>query len=1253
MKIEKITLTSLTSFEGTHTIDFTAEPLRSASLFAIAGDTGAGKSSLLDAICLALYNRAPRLDQSDRLTREQRRQETEGPDRLPLGDPRGLMRRGTKQSEVSVVFSMPDGSKWEAQWFCRLKRTGNYDSEERKLKQLAPQKRTIEADKRGLQAEIDRIIGLDYEQFTRTVLLAQNSFATFLKAKKDDKSALLEKLTGTELYARISEEIHRLHQEAAQRAENIEHHIEGLLHDQLTPEQLNDLEMNLGQMEKRKSLLSEQENVLHRRRDYLRRYNELRRINTEAETARVNAAREVARHQSDRERLLRYDSIQPVRGSYARLIDLKQQLSDTDARRQDLEKEKRTLEQELGRVNEEFDTQQARLHDAERENLERQGDLNEGRKLEGEITMETASLQQALQRQRQAEEDLDTAQKKLQSQQTQRAQQEEKQKSLNLRRQQLAVHHKMFENYDLLREKLDTFGKESRRNAEEQKKLHTAQNAVARHKKELATRKEELYRVSARQRALQQTIQLLRDEAAQEDLQHVEKRLIEARSLQEKLQQAVVLWKRLTAQYEASEQLSADILRNQAEIEAQQRELKTAEAVQEAYRLNFEQRQREYLLSNNQDIIELRKTLREGMPCPVCGGTHHPYHTETERELGQLADTLRKNFVEAKERFDEQAKTTQQLRLAVTELQARTQEQRQQQISVQHQLEQSRKEWEQYAVLDASLHSSSATQDRHLRLVFLNQMIENTVRSLHTIEENYERLQKNRAQTDEQSRELDQLRGRIDDLANQNRALELSLGMEQKNADDAERQIKQSNSSLERLFEDLSQLISLSDWLSDWLKRPDLLLEKIKGAYDEWNTTLRQIDQTDHFLDQIGETIRSQEAICEAMLQRRQQTVEETENVRQSLNRKQERLRLLFGTSSPHDEQERLSRRVREAKESLESARGIFESVRNRLTAQSSIIDTLFETRQQLQQTIAEQHSSLDRWLLRYNMDHSPMQVQELGKLFEADEDWTSLRNLLDGLQTKLEIAENNLQTVRHQFVEHQNDPERPDMERDETESTVASELSDVMRERENLQSEIYAIQLSLSKHYSGLKKAEGEQQKLESARQDALEWSRLDQLIGSADGKKFRQIAQSHTFAYLVAAANQQLRRLSPRYRLRQIPGTLAIEVVDRDMMDTKRYVTSLSGGETFVVSLALALALAGLSAHGLAIGSLFIDEGFGNLDQESLELVMQALSNLEDSQGRKVGVVSHTNLIREQIFPQIRIKKLPTGGRSRIEIC
>jgi len=162
--------------------------------------------------------------------------------------------------------------------------------------------------------------------------------------------------------------------------------------------------------------------------------------------------------------------------------------------------------------------------------------------------------------------------------------------------------------------------------------------------------------------------------------------------------------------------------------------------------------------------------------------------------------------------------------------------------------------------------------------------------------------------------------------------------------------------------------------------------------------------------------------------------------------------------------------------------------------------------------------------------------------------------------------------------------------------------------------------------------------------------WERLNGLIGSADGKRFRRIAQAYNLDYLLTHANQHLDSLTPRYRLARGGSELGILVIDGDMADERRSVHSLSGGETFLVSLALALGLASMASHQLAIESLFIDEGFGSLDPESLALAMDALDGLQ-AQGRRVGVISHVQEMHERIPLQIRVE--PRGnGASGIRI-
>jgi exonuclease SbcC len=173
----------------------------------------------------------------------------------------------------------------------------------------------------------------------------------------------------------------------------------------------------------------------------------------------------------------------------------------------------------------------------------------------------------------------------------------------------------------------------------------------------------------------------------------------------------------------------------------------------------------------------------------------------------------------------------------------------------------------------------------------------------------------------------------------------------------------------------------------------------------------------------------------------------------------------------------------------------------------------------------------------------------------------------------------------------------------------------------------------------------------LEAARLAARRWLVLDDLVGSADGGKFKRLAQQYTLEVLLEYANEHLRRLSPRYRLARGSEALSLLIVDGDMGDQLRGVHSLSGGETFLVSLALALGLASLSSQRVRVESLFIDEGFGSLDADTLGMAMEALDRLQ-AEGRRIGVISHMHDMAERIGVQVRVER--TGpGSSRLTVC
>ena len=205
MKILAIRLKNLTSIEGTVEVDFTAEPLCSAGIFAISGPTGAGKSTLLDALCLALYDKAPRFAASV----ESVNLADVGDNRINQSDVRNLLRRGTSDGYAEVDFLGVDGHRYRSCWSVRRTRnkvSGSLQPQMMEVKELDTGKE-FQGTKKELLAQLVELIGLTYEQFTRTVLLAQNDFATFLKSKGAAKAELLEKLTGTGVYSFISQEV--------------------------------------------------------------------------------------------------------------------------------------------------------------------------------------------------------------------------------------------------------------------------------------------------------------------------------------------------------------------------------------------------------------------------------------------------------------------------------------------------------------------------------------------------------------------------------------------------------------------------------------------------------------------------------------------------------------------------------------------------------------------------------------------------------------------------------------------------------------------------------------------------------------------------------------------------------------------------------------------------------------------------------------------------------------------------------------
>lgn len=1252
MRIDKITLCNLASFEGEQVIDFTSAPLRDAGLFAITGDTGAGKSTLLDAVCLALYDNAPRFDDIERISRDDLGSGDEDNKAIQASDTRNMIRRGQKSAYSLVEFTLPDGSRYEAGWTCRLKRTGTVAPVSRTLRQLSPKKKSQEGSTNQIQPLIDSLVGLDYTQFSRTVLLAQNSFATFLQARRKEKSALLEKLTGTEIYGKISMKIFEMATQADAEVKELEQHIAGLLNNRLTPEQLDSVRTDIHQKQAAAENTGRSLEATRQKLSWLRQEAEAKEQLAKMEDAYIRTRKVLEQRRAEELLMQRYDSVQPVLSVFSdiqlRLADIEQlKGQDEDISRQLSEKR-----EQLQKAESHLRTSREQTADATEQMRLRLSDINRGHAITGEIK-ETEKVVERLKTQlSQAEERLQNRRNQLREKQEALGKLNDQLGNLRLHHQALSVHRVMFEKIEVVRDKLAQFRSEKEANendhrqlADLQKKIREIRDALEKAERKQAQDNDSLSALRSELLIHRQTNLGLDGSALQKHVAELQGRLLA-------LRHARMLWTHLSAGYEELDERRAKISRTAADTEQTRKDIERARVERDALSSTFETLNAAYMLSNSENIRRLRANLKEGSACPVCGATHHPYHTETERELGELMDNLEKDHAEARRMLDAKQQQLSELEkhLAAAEGELRADRAL---LSEQEQKQRQREEeWADSARLDKSFEECSAGVNRSARSAMLEMLIDSAQKTSEETEQELATFNFHQQHINALTEQMEKLSSQMAADRSMLDSLRTSMQVAATQQETLQQRINKSDRVCEQHYRDLDEYISISEWFTDWQKSPDNLRMRLTDLSNDWISTCTTLEEMEK-----AETLRREELHAaeeyEADANRNMLQVRDDRSATEErLMAKREELRRIFGESSPEEEEKRLNDYVAAMQKQEREASEQYNSLMSEIKLLEGQHRNLEKSRKDRQGEYSEKMSQLDRWILKFNGSHSPLQLAELHSLYSDGRDWNALRSELDALKQEIALAQHNQTQARQTLLDLQADPKRPSGEGDESMEALLKSLEEQERQKQQTDEALMKQRMLLMAHEKSVSQAASHEKKLEQARENALEWHRLSQMLGSRDGKKFRELAQSFTFSYLVSHANQQLRRLSPRYELVNLPGTLVLEIIDRDMFDEHRYVSSLSGGETFVVSLALALALANISSHNLSIGSLFIDEGFGNLDHDSLDLVMDALSALENAEGRKVGVVSHTDQIRQQIYPQIQVRKLPGGGRSKIVV-
>ena len=295
---------------------------------------------------------------------------------------------------------------------------------------------------------------------------------------------------------------------------------------------------------------------------------------------------------------------------------------------------------------------------------------------------------------------------------------------------------------------------------------------------------------------------------------------------------------------------------------------------------------------------------------------------------------------------------------------------------------------------------------------------------------------------------------------------------------------------------------------------------------------------------------------------------------------------------------------------------------------------------------ITYKHDNIKKWL---DSRQDITSEEKLKEILTKDNNWVANeKRVLTDMKEKFATANTILQERNNKIARHEESLRKPKEEVDKGE--LIEKLKQIRSDKESINKTLAQINVCFENNEKNQKKVAAYQKEYDRKSPMFESWTQLNDLFGSQTGSKFKEIAQGYTLDILLLYANKHLEELAPRYELQRVSDTLALQIIDLDMMGEKRSVHSLSGGESFLVSLALALGLSSLSSNRMNVESLFIDEGFGSLDIDTLRIAMDALERLQ-MQGRKIGVISHVAEMTERIAVRINVVK-SGSGESRLEV-
>ncbi len=1232
MKVLEIGGCNLASLKGEFRIALDQAPFSRDGLFAIRGVTGSGKSTLIDAICLALYNQTPRFmgqggaeiglaDQKDR---------------LKATDPRSILHRGMAQGWAEVVFRGVDGSRWRARWSvarARKKTDGKFQAQEMELENLDSGERPSGTRTEVLD-HIQKKIGLTFDQFKRSVLLAQGEFAAFVKANEEARASLLEAMTGTDIYARISMAAQQRFAMEAQKLKELEtqRDLLGLLSDEARREQENQIG-NLGQQidHQEQELKDLQRNLGWHERSAL-----LERQCAEAAEKTSLAGDVMVQAEARRLQLQQVDRAQPLRPIHADLARTREH--EAALAQQILNRQITLPEVERSRAGLDgvFQEKQETLAKAVEALQSAKPDLDAARALD-------TKLQEArIQSQQLSEETKKLGEAALAAEQARDASQREERNlsdKLALVEKELAASSSiqaLSNSWPRIEKDIDGFAKTSQALQRAKTSLIAVQKAAAQQGADRDLLQKNLEERIAELSSQQATLDSLAQRMAEEPREALDATRKSNQLSRDQLHGAEGILQRLhpmlsqltAAEDEARAQASAQEMAGK-EINEALLKLPALEGGLKEARATLERAQAALSLEDR------RQQLVEGESCPLCGSIEHPWAQGSPLAGLLEAQNRRVRDLELRRQELEQIRIRAQTQMTQAEKASMkaTKEAKACAANVQEEetaWREARTGLPELPEDGRSPHALTLVRDRILDLDEHLADISKREAVLLGLEKQAEQLRRKGRETERQRQDLDET------LRLVGQELQRLSVQEAEHA----RDINNLESALSGVREALATLLD-SEALTELDQDPAALrtrlgarVAKRKGA------EAAQVELTRQSAE-IAKTLEGQRATAQERRSAAGISGTKRDEAVAVLGELQAQRKFLFDGRSVTEVEKGLEAQHNACGASMEKARTALQAAEKSLGELQHTIATLQEQQHRAELAVESAH-------------HAFLEAMTQGwegdlEALEACLGWTperiqTERASLQALETECSKTKAVLDEYQNALNDHLTS-ERPAQAREELETLLGSLKATL----DHLKGALGGLQADLSRDDQARLNAKTLTLAIQDQQDRTRLWDEMNKLVGSSDGKKFRTFAQSLTLEALLTLANDQLFRLTPRYRLQRVPGCeLEIQVIDQDMGDEIRALNSLSGGETFLVSLALALGLSALSASDTPIDSLFIDEGFGTLDSETLETALSVLDELQ-SQGRQIGIISHVDSLATHIPLQITVGKLG-GGKSRI---